>query len=47
MYITSDKLEKGEEIWDRVCMHMAEKYKDLDHTFVIINRDFAPPDPQC
>lgn len=42
MYITSDNLEKGEEIWDRVRIRMAEKYKDIDRTFVIINGDFAP-----
>ncbi len=41
MYITSDTLEKGEGIWDRVRLRVVEKYRDIDSIPIIINGDFA------
>ncbi len=41
MYITSDTLEKAEELWDRVYLRIWAKYQDINSIPIIINGDFA------
>ena len=41
MYITSEDIEEGEELWDRVYLKVWEKYEDIKTIPVIINGDFA------
>jgi len=41
MYITSEDLEEGEELWDKVYLKVWEKYEDINTIPVIINGDFA------
>ena len=41
MYTTSDTLEEGEELWDRVYLKIWEKYEDINTIPIIINGDFA------
>ncbi len=41
MYITSDALKEGEELWDRVYLKIWEKYEDIKTIQVVINGDFA------
>ncbi len=42
MYITSEDLSEGDDIWDVVRWRVADKYENIDNTPVIINGDFAP-----
>lgn len=42
MYITSEELETGEDIWDVVRWKIAEKYENIDEIQIVINGDFAP-----
>ena len=41
MYITSDTLEEGEELWDRVYLRIMGRYQDVGSIPIIINGDFA------